>query len=289
MRRAVPRASALGAAPALCTWHGTLHSAPHSALRTPHSELSYTPPVTPRFFAPEAEATGSSVALPDDEAAHLTRVLRLGRGDSIRVFDGRGHEWHAIVSEISRQRVVVRLGDAATPAPESRVAITLASAALKSDKMDDVVRDAVMLGVIAIQPLITQRTEIAARAMRRGGRISRWQRIAVASAKQCGRAVVPPVRNVVSLAEALGGPPPGLRVMLAEPGAGVGDARALRRLPRSQAVELFVGPEGGWTDDEVQCAIRAGSMLITLRGQTLRADAAPLVAVSALRAVWGDL
>jgi 16S rRNA (uracil1498-N3)-methyltransferase len=241
-----------------------------------------------RFFVPSADRTGTVVALPDDEAAHVTRVLRLKAGDAIRVFDGRGREWDAQVDQISRQAVAVRIGDAVVPAPEPQVSIALAVAVLKGDKMDNVVRDAVMMGVTAIRPVITERTEIGARAVERSARVARWQRIAVASVKQCGRAVVPPILNVCGVTDALAASS-STRIVLAEPHAGGTGTVQLHAVPRLTPIELFVGPEGGWTDSELGYAVQAGAMLVTLGGQTLRADAAPLVAITALRVLWGDL
>src|SRR6187401_2132489 len=109
--------------------------------------------MTPRFHAPDARARGDVVALPDDEASHLARVLRLTAGDAVRAFDGRGLEFDAVVTLAERGGASVRLGEPRTPAPELRVAMTLVQAVLKGEKMDEVVRDAVMLGVSAIQPL----------------------------------------------------------------------------------------------------------------------------------------
>ncbi len=116
-----------------------------------------------RFHAPDAKTPGEVVPLPDDEAEHLTRVLRLKPGDAVRVFNGRGGEFDAVVEQAGKNGVLVRVGNAQRPAPEARVAITLAQAVLKGDKMDDVVRDAVMLGVAAIQPIVTEHAEVTAR------------------------------------------------------------------------------------------------------------------------------
>jgi 16S rRNA (uracil1498-N3)-methyltransferase len=215
-------------------------------------------------------------------------VQRLNVGDAIRVFDGRGHEWLATVDSLARGMAVVRLGGAVAAVPEPGVAVTLCASVLKADHMDEVVRDAVMLGVRAIRPLLTEHTEVTARTIERGARVARWQRIAVASAKQCGRAVVPAVADPVSLGDAIAGPASS-RVVLVEPGAQADAVVSLARLPRVDAVELFVGPEGGWSPTEVEMMSAAGGMLVTLGRQTLRAAAAPTVAISALRAVWGDL
>ena len=138
----------------------------------------------PRFFAPHATDTGASIELPEEESTHLARVLRLPPGARIRVFDGRGREWDATVERVAKQTVAVTLGESAPPAREAGIALTLAIAVLKGDKMDDVVRDAVMLGVTAIQPVVTTRTEVSAAAIERSRRVDRWQRVAVSSSKQ---------------------------------------------------------------------------------------------------------
>jgi len=265
--------------------------------------------VLPRFFVPGAHAAEHAIELPDDEAAHLTRVLRLSAGSAIRIFDGRGREWHAVVSEAGKQRVTALIEHEVAPLAEPGIAITLGLGVLKGDKMDAVVRDAVMLGATAIQPLITERTEVSAAVIARGGRVARWQRIAIASAKQCGRAVVPTVDGAIRFPDALrrstaiespggrvrreasadrGGESPVIpTVMLTEPHA-VEDSRPLRDVPRSDEVLLLVGPEGGWTAAEVQQARAAGAMLVTLGAQVLRADAAPMIAMTAVRVAFDD-
>src|SRR5262249_10010507 len=108
------------------------------------------------------------VMLPRGEAEHLTRVLRVGVGDDVSVFDGRGHEWRARVVSVVRRDVRVQLVSRVEPAVEAGVALTLAQAVLKGEKMDDIVRDAVMLGVAAIQPLVTSRAETTVAPLSRG-------------------------------------------------------------------------------------------------------------------------
>ena len=225
------------------------------------------------------------IELPEDEAQHLVRVLRLSVGDRIRVFNGRGDEWWATVDDAGTRGVRARLHEPSRPAPEARVPITLAVAVLKGDKMDGIVRDAVMMGVTAVVPLVTARTEIARAAVERGDRVARWHRIAVASAKQCGRAVVPDVRPVARLDDVLHEGPSS--VMLVEPS--VSDAaRPVRDVPAMDRATLLVGPEGGWAPDEVAAAVDRKAVLVTLGPRTLRADAVPIVALTALRVHWED-
>src|SRR5690349_9283289 len=129
----------------------------------------------PRFLAAIDAASGTA-RLDQHEARHLAQVLRLAAGDEVAVFDGAGREYRARVEEISRVGVLVRLLEEHVPAPEPSVRVTLAQAALKGEKMDDVVRDATMMGVSAIEPLVTAHT---AAHLRPGAAPERWRRIAV--------------------------------------------------------------------------------------------------------------
>jgi 16S rRNA (uracil1498-N3)-methyltransferase len=241
-----------------------------------------------RFFAPALDPGDESVLLPRDEAEHLTRVLRLGVGDTVSVFDGRGREFLARVASADRRDVRVQLLSRVEPPPEPAVHLTLAQAVLKGEKMDDVVRDAVMLGVAAIQPIVTRRTEVTVAALVRGARVDRWRRVALASAKQSRRAVLPEVRVPLTFDDFLDEPPPALRLMLVEPGAGH-DAQPLSALrqerPPSDAA-LLIGPEGGWDEREWTAARDRGIRLISLGPRTLRADAVPVAAISVLEFLW---
>lgn len=241
-----------------------------------------------RFFAPALDPGDESVALPKDEAEHLTRVLRLGVGDTVAVFDGRGHEFLARVIAAARRDVRVQLISRVDAVPEPAVPLTLAQAVLKGDKMDEVVRDAVMLGVSAIQPLVTKRSETTIAALVQGARPDRWRRVALASAKQSRRAVLPEVRTPLTLESCLDEPAPALRLMFVEPSA---DARVeslatLRSVPAPPDAGIFVGPEGGWVEEEWTAARERGVRLMSLGQRTLRADAVPIAAVSVLNFLW---
>ena len=134
-----------------------------------------------RYYAPDY-AADRDVQLPEDEAQHLARVLRLKPGDAIAIFDGKGREALARVESVASRKVVVRPTEPRQPAAEPRIALTLAQALLKSDKMDRVVRDAVMLGVAAVQPFVSRRTDVPRAALRSGARRERWDRTVVANA-----------------------------------------------------------------------------------------------------------
>ena len=245
-----------------------------------------------RFHVAGLTAGDRLVDLPPEEAAHLSRVLRLRAGAEVRLFDGRGHEYLGRVHLVQGSRVVIELGEAVTAAPEPSVPLTLVQAVPKGDAMDQIVRDAVMMGIAAIVPLVSERAEVTVKRVQASGRVARWQRIAVASAKQCGRAVVPDVREPCALAECLRDYPADRRYLLTEPGltavayTGVG---GLRSPPVPRSALLIVGPEGGWTEEEAALAEGAGCVALTLGGRTLRANAAALVGITTLQCAWGDL
>jgi len=238
-----------------------------------------------RFYAPDIGPAGTAAPLPPEEAQHLIRVLRLSLGENIRVFDGRGREHAATVEALTKTEAIVRLGEAVPAAAESPVTITLAMALLKADKFDEVVRDATMLGVGRIQPIATSRTEVPAA---RTSRVDRWRRIAVSSAKQCGRAVVPPIEEPITFSEFVAQPVAERLLMLAEPG--LADAISTRELgsgPPPASAALLVGPEGGWSDAEHRLAMECNATLVNLGSRTLRAETAPLVILAVLEHLWG--
>ena len=263
----------------------------------------YTLRVRPRFHVPDVNGATQRVELPEEEAEHLVRVLRLGVGDEVDVFDGRGAMWRAEIVHAGKKSAAVRPLQRLQPARELGVSVTLVMSVLKGDKMDAVVRDAVMLGVAAIQPVVSERSETSMAAMARSGRIARWERIAVSSAKQCGRAVVPAILPATPLdwcwspprgaASASWGPraerTTATRVMCVEPSAAFADVVPVQRVAKIAAVQLIVGPEGGWSVTEVAAGHESGAILMSLGERTLRADAVPIVALTALLTTWGEL
>ena len=229
--------------------------------------------------------------LASDESHHLTRVLRLAPGDAVAIFDGRGHEFRARVERADRDAATVTLVEPVAAAPEPAVRVTLVQAVLKGDKMDEVVRDATMAGVSRIAPVVTERTNVKLSALRRAHAAERWQRVAIASAKQCRRAWVPPTELAVTLDTWLAEPFTGLRLLLVEPSAGEQGLLSMRQLQardRPESAACLVGPEGGWTPEERRAALAAGCLPATLGALTLRADAVGLAALAALSVVWGD-
>jgi 16S rRNA (uracil1498-N3)-methyltransferase len=245
--------------------------------------------MVPRLYVPSLDPQDRTVELPDEEAGHLRRVLRAKAGSAVRLFDGRGREVSARLRSVDRASVVAEVEGPVDAAAEWGVRVTLAQAVLKGDKIDDVIRDAVMLGVAEIQPLLTARTDVPAAALSNGRRLERWRRIAVSSAKQSGRAVVPPVLEPLTLAACLAAARPGLSLVLVEPAAASWASAAGPPAGVPASATVLVGPEGGWAEDELASCLSAGCLPMSLGPRTLRADAAPLVALSVLQHAWGEI
>ncbi|HUP40029.1 MAG TPA: RsmE family RNA methyltransferase [Vicinamibacterales bacterium] len=242
-----------------------------------------------RFYAPNFPPSGEA-QLSYDEGQHVARVLRLRAGEVVAIFDGAGREALARIASVTSRCVLVEVIEPRDPAPEPRVAVTLAQALLKSDKMDRVIRDAVMLGVASVQPFVSRRTDVPFKAVAEGGRQDRWERTVVASVKQCGRAVVPPVHATKEFGDMLQSTTGDLRLMCVEPAnrRDIADMRSLEGQRPSNAI-VMVGPEGGWDPQEVANAAATGVTLLSFGGRVLRADAAGAAVVSVLRYIWRDL
>ncbi|MFN7980748.1 MAG: 16S rRNA (uracil(1498)-N(3))-methyltransferase [Vicinamibacterales bacterium] len=241
----------------------------------------------PRFFAPTLDPGDDIVELPRDEAEHLSRVLRLGVGDEVAVFNGHGVEFRARVVAADRRDARVQLVSRIEAAQESPVRVTLVQAVLKGDKMDDVVRDAVMMGVVAVQPIVSRRAESSVAAIARGARVERWRRIALASVKQSRRAVLPEILTPLTFDAWLRDSGPELRLMFVEPGLeGTERMAHLQRERPPSSAAVIVGPEGGWDAAECQAAAARGVRLMSLGSRTLRADAVPVAALSVLGFLW---
>ncbi|MEO7273374.1 MAG: RsmE family RNA methyltransferase, partial [Vicinamibacterales bacterium] len=249
-----------------------------------------TPParVRPRFLAPDLDPGALEAHLPADESRHLTRVLRLGVDALVSVFDGRGRECLAQVVDARDSRVTLRILQSIVPVAAPAVPLTLVQAVLKGTAMDDVVRDATMMGAVRIQPLLTEHVTVKPALAMRAENVERWRRIAIASAKQSRRATIPEIAEPVPLERALSVDEGGLRLIFVEPSAGR-ETRSMRSLldrPAPSGVTLVIGPEGGWAVEEIDLAIQHGALAVSLGALTLRADAMPIAAIAALRTLW---
>lgn len=226
--------------------------------------------------------------LPPDRSRYVARVLRARAGAPVVVADGQGGELPGTVEEIRGNRVTVRLKSRHDSNCESPLAVTLALAITKGERMDVAVQKAVELGVARIVPLFTERCVVRLDADRAGKRRQHWQEVARSAAEQSGRDRAPPVGSPMPVSEWLtariDGAPPGL---VLDPNA----ATALNEVSATgmHALDLLIGPEGGLTSEEVGEAVTAGFTAVRLGPRVLRAETAAVATLTAVQLLFGDL
>ena len=237
----------------------------------------------PRIHCDQRLGPGAQFALAPEAAQHVGRALRLKTGDSITVFDGRGGEYDAAIQRIDKDRVEVKVGAWRDVDTEPRIRIGLIQGLPEADKMDWIIQKAVELGVAWIQPIICDRSVVRLSGERAARRESHWRRVAVAACEQSGRNRIPEVRPTLGFQSWIAVPAAAPRWMLDPAGEPVNRKSAAR-----QDLELLVGPEGGLSERERELAAQQGCEPVALGPRILRAETAPLAALSAIHALWGD-
>jgi 16S rRNA (uracil1498-N3)-methyltransferase len=236
-----------------------------------------------RSFVDAPLAVGATVALSADATTHLVRVLRLGLGDACIVFNGDGADYEARLVSLGKRGAEVELMARREVMRESPLRVTLAQALARGEKMDWVLQKATELGVTAIVPLITERTEVKLDAERGEKRSAHWRGVVAAACEQCGRATLPTLAAPQALRDWLAGvPAPGWFLdPEAEPG--------LRDAPVHDGLVLVVGPEGGLGERDLAALRAAGFRGLRLGPRILRTETAGVAALAALQALHGDL
>jgi 16S rRNA (uracil1498-N3)-methyltransferase len=238
----------------------------------------------PRFFVEAPFAAGGSIRLPERVAHHATRVLRLGDGAPIVLFDGRGGEWAARLQ--SGRAAAMALVEAFDPVErESPLRLTLLQALVAAEKLDWIVEKAVELGVARILVTATGRSVVRLEAARAARRLRHWADVACAACCQCGRNRIPPIEFHARFGAALDALPAGEPRLLLVPNAD----RDLFPASVGKGAVLAVGPEGGFADSELAQAMREGFVAVRLGPRVLRTETAALAALAALQTAAGDL
>ena len=239
-----------------------------------------------RVFVDAPLAPGAHVALPPFSAEHLTRVLRLPDGAEVVCFNGDGSDYTATLEVRAKGIAAVRVRAPADATAESPLAVTLVQSIARGEKMDLVLQKATELGVARIVPVVTERTEVRLDEDRAERRVAHWQRVVESACEQSGRARVPTVEVPCTLPRYAEGAMLDIGPKFAlHPEGGV----ALGALPPMSAMTLAVGPEGGFSDRDLQVLDTAGFGRLRLGPRILRTETAGLAALAALQARYGDL
>ncbi len=254
-----------------------------------------------RFYAPPDNITASEVTLSTHETHHLIHVLRMTPGDPAFVFDGCGREYRCTFRRVEHNRARLEIADELSDAVESPLLLTLAQALAKGDKFDFIIQKATELGVSAVAPLKTRYADVRLDEEQKTKRVERWQRISLEAMKQCGRRKLVDIAAPRTLLEFVAEPAPsatGLgaaapvaqRVLLlfSERG-GMTITEALSDLPFQRPINALIGPEGGWSDDELEAMDRSGCKTVSLGPRVLRTETAAIVAITLIQHAMGDL
>jgi 16S rRNA (uracil1498-N3)-methyltransferase len=243
--------------------------------------------MTPRIFV-DADVRdlvpGAAQVLPAGAARHVAQALRMRAGEAMTLFTGAGGEYATTIVRIDRREVVLQIERYDPVERESPWPVALAQSLIAADMMDWVVRKAVELGVAAVTPLRSARTQGVPND-RAGRRVERWRQIAIAACEQCGRNRVPEIAAVESFdawVESRSG----------SEAVAILDAEASRSLAAEAAAAppriVAIGPEGGFTPEELHRAGQRNAVRVHLGRRILRAETAAVAALATLNAIAGD-
>ena len=238
-----------------------------------------------RAFVDAALAVGARIALPEEVAGHLVRVLRLGAGDACVLFNGDGRDYDARIVSIGKKSVEAGIESAREVRNESPLRIVLVQGIARGEKMDWILQKATELGVTRILPATSERSEVKLDAQRADKRVAHWREVVVSACEQSGRARVPEVAAPQPLAQAAA-----LREgrgFLLDPLAG--QTLAALHGGALDACTLAIGPEGGWSPRDREQLLAAGFEGLRLGPRILRTETAGIAAIAALQAMTGDL
>jgi len=242
-----------------------------------------------RFYIPNPRIENGLLKVEGDEVRHIRKVLRLKTGDKIFVFDGLGREFEGTIIEEGRASGMVKIQRSLSPKRDSPLEVTLAQSLLKGEKMDYLIQKATELGIKEIIPFFSSRSVPPLEKSRSLKRHHRWGKIAIEASKQCGRGVVPKIESLQTYSDMLhNASTDHLRLILWERD-GIRLKKMLEGSKERKKIFFVIGPEGGFSQDEVEKAERVGFVAVTLGKRILRAETASLCFLSILQYEWGDV
>lgn len=240
-----------------------------------------------RAYVDAPLSVGATIALPDAAAGHLMRVLRLREGDACALFNGDGRDYDARIVAAGKRDARVDVLATREVTNESPLRIVLLQALARGEKMDWIVQKATELGVAAIVPVVSERSEVRLDAERADKRTAHLRDVAIAACEQSGRARIPDIPQPGALAKALTTLPHTTCCLTLDPEAKASIANI--DVSNDATVVIAIGPEGGWSPGDLALLLNAGFTGMRLGPRVLRTETAGIAAISALQARFGDL
>ncbi|GGY78891.1 16S rRNA (uracil(1498)-N(3))-methyltransferase [Marinobacter zhanjiangensis] len=239
----------------------------------------------PRIYTDAPLQEGHTVFLDDSSAHHVGKVLRMQTGQPLELFNGDGANYPAELDEVGKKRVSARILSREESTCEPCLKILLGQVISKGDRMDYAVQKSTELGVDTIVPLTSERCDVRLKGDREDKRIRHWQQVAISAAEQCGRATVPTIAPLTSLADWFSlSAACDLRLVLHHRT----DQPLSTMTPPEKGVALLVGPEGGLSEAEIAAARESGFSPAAMGPRVLRTETAPVAAITLCQWLWGD-
>lgn len=239
-----------------------------------------------RVYVEAALDAGTRGLVSGNAANHIARVLRLGVGDAVTLFDGRGGEYAARIEALKKDTVEVAIGEHLAIERESRLSVTLAQGVARGERMDWVIQKATELGVRHIVPLFTKRSVVRLDPGQAQKKLQHWRGIVIGACEQCGRNHLPQLSAPCDLEEFLASATPNAATRLLLSPTGALRIGAIKPL---SAVTVLIGPEGGLAPEETEAALAHGYVGVQLGPRILRTETAAIAALAALQQALGDL
>ncbi len=237
-----------------------------------------------RFFVSPEAISENEVQITGDDVNHIKNVLRMRQGEQVVVSCGRGIDYNCVIQEVKEQVILLDIQREEPAVTELPVRIILFQALPKKDKMEFVIQKAIELGASEIVPVQTKRCIVKLDAKKEEKKLQRWKTIAESAAKQSGRALVPEIHSIMTLREALayGGDIETLMIPYELCEDMTGSVSVMQEAAKGESIGIFIGPEGGFERSEVEEAMEAGAVPISLGKRILRTETAGLAALSVL-------
>ncbi|MCX5854383.1 MAG: 16S rRNA (uracil(1498)-N(3))-methyltransferase [Deltaproteobacteria bacterium] len=240
----------------------------------------------PRIYVPRDVKQTKRLELGKENLRYVRSVLRMKKGDPLMLFDGTGWEYETVIDQISADGVVVEVIKKKNCSRGNGIRITLMQSLPKAGKMDFIVQKATELGVDRIVPFQSERSVPRLSSEKTSLRIKRWQSIAVEAVRQCGRPDIPEVSDILSFEDAISGPGHDTwRIIFWEEESvrGIRDLLRDKRYDGMTNISVVIGPEGGFTKEEVARAVEKGFISVSLGKQVLKVDTAVLAILSIIQ------
>lgn len=239
----------------------------------------------PRFFigyVPEERTT-----IVGDDARHIARSLRMQQGESLILCDSIGTDYNCEIERVSEEGVQVRVLNFCKTVAEPTVKVTVYQGLPKADKMDGIVQKSVETGAVRIVPVLTGRCVSRPDEKSAAKKVTRWQKIAEEAAKQSGRGVIPQVAALTGFRQAVEEAAQNGEILLFYEGGGSSIAELVHK--GTGNLSVFIGPEGGFEQSEVDFAVQNGGRIGTLGPRILRTETAPIAALAAIMLASGNM